>query len=166
MRRLPLVVAFVLAMPPVTVYAQVTASIAAIVSADAAELADVRDEYRAAAANRDAAALTRLFADDGVLVPADRAVVRGRREIATYFADAFGAAGSSPAVTFSPTSAESRNGFGSETGRFEERVTGADGEVTRLSGVYVTIYRRDAAGRWRVAIEIRSRGDREPLGTW
>ena len=166
MRRLPLVVAVVVALSPVTVQAQVAASIAAAVPADAADLANIRDEYRAAATGRDAAALTRLFADDGVLVAADRAVLRGRQEIGTYFADAFSAAGPSPAVTFTPTTAESRNGFGSETGRFEERVTGADGEVTRLSGVYVTIYRRDASGRWRVAIEIRSRGDREPLGTW
>jgi uncharacterized protein (TIGR02246 family) len=162
MRRLPLVVGLVLAMPPVTVYAQ----FAAAVPADAADLADVRDEYRAAATNRDAAAMTRLFADDGVLVATDRAVLRGRQEIATYFADAFSAAGPSPAVTFTATNAESRNGFGSETGHFEERVTGADGEVTRLSGVYLTIYRRDTSGRWRVAIEIRSRGDREALGPW
>jgi uncharacterized protein (TIGR02246 family) len=166
MRRLPLVVGLVLAMPPATVYAQVAASIAAAAPVDAADLADIRDEYRAAAANRDAAALTRFFADDGVLVAADRAVLRGRQEIATYFADAFSAASPLPAVTFTPTKAESRDGFGSETGRFEERVTGADGKVARLSGVYVTIYRRDTAGRWRVAIEIRSRGDREPLGAW
>jgi hypothetical protein len=45
-------------------------------------------------------------------------------------------------------------------------MTSADGTVTRVSGVYVTIYRRDTAGRWRVAIEIRSRGDQQPLGLW
>jgi uncharacterized protein (TIGR02246 family) len=166
MRRLSVVVAVVVATSSVTLHAQIATSIAAALATEAADLADVRDEYRAAATNRDAAALTELFADDAVLVAADRAVVRGRQEIASYFANAFSAAGPSLAVTFTATSAESREGFGSETGRFEERVTGPDGEITRVSGVYVTIYRLDDSGRWRVAIEIRSRGDRQPLGTW
>ena len=95
MRRLSIVVAAVLAMSSAIVHGQVAASIAASAATDAADLADVRDEYRAAAGNRDAAALARFFADDGVLVAADRAVFRGRWEIGSYFADAFSAAGPS-----------------------------------------------------------------------
>ena len=43
------------------------------------DLTAVREQYRAATANRDAAALIDLFAEDGVLVASDRDVVRGRR---------------------------------------------------------------------------------------
>jgi uncharacterized protein (TIGR02246 family) len=128
------------------------------------ELTAVREQYRAATANRDAEALIDLFAEDGVLVASDRDVVRGRQDLGKYFAKAFDQA--MPDVTLTCISTENRNGFGSETGRFEERVTSPEGAVIRVTGVYVTIYRRDAAGHWRVAIEIRSRGDQQPLGVW
>jgi uncharacterized protein (TIGR02246 family) len=128
------------------------------------DLAAVREQYRAAAASRDAAAIIDLFAEDGVLVASDRDVVRGRDDLGKYYANAFEQA--MPDVTLTCISTENRNGFGSETGRFEERVTNAEGTVTSVTGVYVTIYRRDAAGRWRVAIEIRSRGGQQPLGVW
>ena len=128
------------------------------------DLAEIREQYRAATAGRDAAALTGLFAEDGVLVASDHDVVRGREKIGKYFATAFEQA--TPEVTLTSISTENRNGFGSETGRFEERMTGPEGTVTRVTGVYVTIYRRDAEGQWRVAIEIRSRGAQQPLGVW
>jgi uncharacterized protein (TIGR02246 family) len=128
------------------------------------DFAEVREEYRAAAINHDGARLEELFADDGVLVAADQNVIRGRQEIEKYFTSAVDQP--MPEVTLTSTSAESRNGFGSETGQFEERVTSSEGLVTRVTGVYLTIYRRDVEGRWRVAISIRSRGDQQPLGLW
>jgi uncharacterized protein (TIGR02246 family) len=128
------------------------------------DFAEARDQYRNAAAGHDATTLSDLFAEDGVLVATDQDVIRGRSEIAKYFVNAFGQP--MPEVTLTCISAESRDGFGSETGRFEERVTSSEGTVTRLSGVYLTIYRRDDAGRWRVAIEIRSRGGQPALGLW
>jgi uncharacterized protein (TIGR02246 family) len=153
-------------MPPIgdTASRPIQESLTRAVAAVPDDLAEVRDQYRAATASRDAAALTDLFADDGVLVASDQDVVRGREEIGKYFAAAFEQA--TPEVTLTCISTENRNGFGSETGRFEERVTSPEGTVTRVTGVYVTIYRRDAAGQWRVAIEIRSRGDQQPLGIW
>ena len=128
------------------------------------DLAEIREQYRTATTSRDAAALTDLFAEDGVLVASDQDVVRGRADLSKYFAAAFEQA--TPEVTMTCISSENRNGFGSETGRFEERVTSPEGSVTRVTGVYVTIYRRDTAGLWRVAIEIRSRGAQQPLGLW
>ncbi len=136
---------------------------AAVVDA-ADDFAEVREQYRAAASSHDSARLAGLFADDAVLVASDQDVIRGRQEIEKYFASA----GDQPLpeVTLTSISAESRNGFGSETGQFEERVTSSEGTVTRVTGVYLTIYRRDDEGRWRVAIAIRSRGDQQPLGLW
>ena len=153
-------------MPPIgeTLSRPVQETLNPAVIAIADDLAEVREQYRIATAGRDAAALTDLFAEDGVLVATDRDIVRGRTDIGKYFAAAFEQA--TPEVTLTCISSENRNGFGSETGRFEERMTDSEGTVTRVSGVYVTIYRRDTAGRWRVAIEIRSRGDQQPLGLW
>jgi uncharacterized protein (TIGR02246 family) len=128
------------------------------------DFAAIREQYRAAAASHDIATMREFFADDGVLVASDQDVFRGRDEIAKYLGDAFGK--SMPELTLTCVKAESRDGYGSETGRFEERVTSSEGAVTRVSGVYLTIYRRDDAGRWRVAIEIRSRGGQQPLGMW
>jgi uncharacterized protein (TIGR02246 family) len=153
-----------MALQPAVAPAQTPAADTRPVAADADGLTQIRDQYRAAATARHAETLATLFADDGVLVPTDGAFVRGRVEIVKYFARAL--EGAAPDVTLTCISAESRDGFGSETGRFEERLTSPTGEVTRVSGVYVTIYRRDEAGRWRVAIEIRSRGAQAPLGNW
>ena len=153
-------------MPPIgdAVSQPVQETLTAAVIAVPDDLAEIRAQYRAATANRDAAVLTDLFAEDGVLVATDRDIVRGRADIRKYFAAAFEQA--TPEVILTCISSENRNGFGSETGRFEERMTSPEGTITRVGGVYVTIYRRDTAGHWRVAIEIRSRGDRQPLGLW
>jgi uncharacterized protein (TIGR02246 family) len=150
-------------LPPLT-EALIEATPAAPIVDAADGFAEVRQEYRAAASNHDAVRLAGLFADDAVLVASDQDVIRGRQEIDKYFASA----GDQPLpeVTLTSVSAESRNGFGSETGQFEERVTSSEGTVTRVTGVYLTIYRRDDEGRWRVAIAIRSRGDQQPLGLW
>jgi uncharacterized protein (TIGR02246 family) len=128
------------------------------------DFAEAREIYRAAATKHDAARLAELFADDGVLVASEQDVIRGRQDIEKFFSSA----GDQPLpdVTLTSTRAESRNGFGSESGQFEERVTSSEGVVTRVTGVYLTIYRRDVEGRWRVAIAIRSRGDQQPLGLW
>lgn len=149
-------------MPPAA--AAATTATSAVVTAAADDFTEAREQYRAAASSHDAATLVDLFAEDGVLVASDHDVIRGRQDIGKYLANA-GDQGM-PDVTLTCISAESRNGFGSETGRFEERVTSSEGAVTRVTGVYVMIYRRDEAGRWRVAIEIRSRGDQQPLGLW
>jgi uncharacterized protein (TIGR02246 family) len=128
------------------------------------DFAEVREEYRDAATSHDAARLAGLFADDAVLVASDQDVFRGRQEIEKYFSSVGGQP--LPVVTLTGVRAESRNGFGSETGQFEERVTSSEGTVSQVTGVYLTIYRRDDEGRWRVAIAIRSRGDQQPLGLW
>ena len=150
-------------LPPAAAAAATTATATAATAA-VDDFTEAREQYRAAASNHDAATLIDLFAEDGVLVASDHDVIRGRQDIEKYLSSA-GDQGM-PEVTLTCISAESRNGFGSETGRFEERVTSSEGAVTRVTGVYVMIYRRDEAGRWRVAIEIRSRGDQQPLGLW
>jgi uncharacterized protein (TIGR02246 family) len=169
MIRLFLLTAFILALRVATVHAQVVArevAVAAMADTTATVFTEIREEYRAAASTRDVGTLSRLFADDGVLVATERDVLRGRQAIASYFTSAFAADKPAPVVTFTRISAEDRDGFGSETGRFEERLTTAEGTEMRVSGVYVVIYRRDAEGRWRIAIEIRSRGEQQPLGNW
>jgi ketosteroid isomerase-like protein len=148
---------------PAAAAAAATAT-ATVAAAAVDDFTEAREQYRAAASSHDAATLVDLFAEDGVLVASDHDVIRGRQDIGKYLANAGGQG--MPEVTLTCISAESRNGFGSETGRFEERVTSSEGAVTRVTGVYVVIYRRDEAGRWRVAIEIRSRGDQQPLGLW
>jgi ketosteroid isomerase-like protein len=112
----------------------------------------VRQEYLAATSARDAARVAGLFAGDALLVAPDGTLVHGREQIAKYFSESF-AQNDAADVAFQSQTAESENGFGSETGRFEERMTGA-------AGGYVLIYRQDGEGLWRIAIEIRSQAPR------
>ena len=130
-------------------------ALTAVVRAQSDEIASLRDEYRAAVGQGDAARVADLFAEDAMLVSPEGVFMHGRQEIARYFADVF-TRSNADAIAFTSATAESKNGFGSETGRFEERVTGT-------SGAYVLIYRQDSAGRWRIAIEIRSQASQAAL---
>jgi uncharacterized protein (TIGR02246 family) len=135
--------------------------------AGSTEIAQAREAYLAAANSRDAEKIADLYAEDAVLIPGDGIELRGRTEIAKHFAGAFEqSGGTGTAVSIHCVRAESEADYGSETGRFEEVETSAAGAETRVSGVYVIIYTRGPDDRWRVAIEVRSHGNQQPLINW
>lgn len=134
--------------------------------ASSGDIAHLRDAYVAAINAGDVHALAALYTHDAVLMPSDGVSLRGRAEIADYFAQAFGDRDSMRAVTLTCITVESGDMFGSETGHFEETRTTADGMLTRVTGAYVVIYSRGADQTWRVAIEVRTRGGKNPLDDW
>lgn len=129
-----------------------------------AELTAVREKYVAAVNAGDATALASLYAPDALVVVADGVVLRGAVEIARYFREAFVARAESASVTLRPGAFSVENGVASETGGFTESRAGKAEPAT--TGVYVTIYTRNAAGQWRVAMEIRTRGRDKQMARW
>ena len=68
-------------------------------------------------------------------------------------------------VTLTPRRFVVSGDTGSEAGTFVETSLTGDRSTT-VEGMYVTIYARTADGQWRIAMEVRTRGGRPPLGSW
>jgi uncharacterized protein (TIGR02246 family) len=128
------------------------------------DLAALRDEYVAAVNTADAAGLARLYAPDARVVVADGIVLRGGAEIGRYFQEAFAAGAQGARVTLRPERFSVDHAMASETGEFFESRDGDS--APSATGVYVTIYTRDATGNWRIAMEVRTRGRDKQLVRW
>lgn len=141
----------------------VTLDVNVIVPA-ARELAAVRAEYAAALNSGDAGRSSALYAPDAIAVLDDGPALRGRAEISRYFQQAFEARAAGVAVLLSPQRFRVDDDVASETGSFLESRQGEPPEAA--TGVYVTIYRRDAGGEWRIAMELRTRGRDKQIVRW
>jgi uncharacterized protein (TIGR02246 family) len=128
------------------------------------DLAALRDQYAAAVNATDAAALAALYAPDALVVVADGIVLRGASDIGRYFHDAFAAGAPGARVNLRPERFSVESAMASETGEFSESREGDT--APSVTGVYVTIYTRDAAGTWRIAMELRTRGRDKQIVRW
>lgn len=126
-------------------------------------LTALRGRYVSAVNAADASALAGLYAPDALVVVADGIVLRGETEIVRYFQDAFAGRADGARVTLRPERFAVENGVASETGGFSESQIA---EAESVTGVYVTIYTRTAAGEWRIAMEVRTRGRDKQIVRW
>ncbi len=91
-------------------------------------------------------------------------MLRGRAEIQRYSDEAFASVRNGAIVTLTPQQFATQGSMASETGTFAETPAG-EGEPG-ATGVYVTIYTRDAEGAWRIAMDVRTRGRDKPVVSW
>jgi ketosteroid isomerase-like protein len=93
------------------------------------------------------------FAADGMMFNGSQPVV-GHDAIRGFMGPAFDSG--TFTLTWDPLDGEiSASGdLGYTRGRWESRQTASDGSETVGSGTYVTIWRRDADGQWRVTLDI------------
>ncbi len=101
------------------------------------------------------------FAETGTMFR-DGELVRGREAIRTLMEPAFATEGSG--IEWEPTEADiSASGdLGYTIGRFESTVVGPDGQRSRRTGTYVTIWKKQGDGSWKVAVDIGSNKVKEP----
>ena len=100
------------------------------------------------------------FAEDGIM-GGGQAVIVGRDSIRTLMMPAF--ADPMYSLSWEPMLAEvaASGELGYTLGRYERRRTAADGTVSSETGSYLTVWRREGGGEWRVALDIGS-PDQEP----
>jgi ketosteroid isomerase-like protein len=93
------------------------------------------------------------FAENGIQFR-NGGIVSGHTSIRDLMAPAF--ADSTYSLTWDPVLAEvSKSGdLGYTVGQYESRRLGPDGEPIVVAGSYVTIWRREADGAWKVALDI------------
>ncbi len=128
-------------------------------AAAVAELKDADVAFAKATAERGVEGWVSFFADSGMQVVAGRNVV-GRAAIRQLMAPSLG--DTTRTLTWRPVSAEASQAgdLGYTIGRWERTVHLKDSTVV-TRGSYVTIWRRQGDGTWKVALDIGS-GDPAP----
>lgn len=101
------------------------------------------------------------FAENGVMFRAGE-VVRGRDAVRDLMTPAFAAPGY--AVTWEPEFGEvsATADLGYTVGHYESQVVGPAGDTLTSGGRYVTIWRKDPDGTWRVLLDIGSPREERP----
>lgn len=117
------------------------------------ELLDADRAFAGATAEAGARGWASWFLPDGeMIVPGSH--VRGRGEILVVMRRAF----SDPAyrIRWSPERARvgAGGGTGFTVGSYETVTTGAAGRPVTTEGRYLTVWRRDEEGRWRVSLDV------------
>jgi len=124
-------------------------------AAELASLTAADREFARATAARGVEGWVANFAEDGVMLRAG-AIVRGHAAIEELMAPAF--SDSSYSLSWEPEHGEvsASADLGYTVGRYESRRVGPDGSSLLGAGRYVTIWRRDSAGHWKVVLDIGS----------
>jgi len=98
-----------------------------------------------------------FYADDSSLLPPDAPVATGHEAIRTYLSELFAAP--EFALHWTTTKAElSRAGdLGYTIGAFELTVNDAEGNPVTTAGKYVTVWKKQTDGEWKVVADIFNR---------
>ena len=118
----------------------------AVVAADSA--------WAAAAAARDLEASVNAMADDGTMFPPDQAPVVGRKAIKEYMAAAFAIPGFSVEWVTGETRVASSGDLAYSLNRSRYIVPDSSGTTRTIHAKGVTVWRRDADGKWRCVADI------------
>ena len=102
----------------------------------------------------DAAALSATFTDDGTFLPPHAPRVDGPDNIQEFWAIVLGQPGFS--IMWEPTSAHVSEGgdLGYTLGPYEMTLDDPDGNPMSLVGKYLTVWRKQADGQWKVTADI------------
>ncbi len=130
---------------------------------DASALMEADRAFAAAVAVGGSEAWASWFAEDGAMIQPGVGEIRGRGEILSSMA---GLDEPGVSLTWEPLRADiaASGDLGWTTGSYRSLSTGADGEVRAGQGRYVTIWRRQADGSWKVAIDLGNPTEAPPGG--
>jgi uncharacterized protein (TIGR02246 family) len=118
----------------------------AVVAADSA--------WAAAAAARDLEGSVNAMADDGIMLPPDQAPVVGRTAIKEYMAAAHATPGFSVQWVTGETRVASSGDLAYSFDRSRYTIPDSSGTIRTIHAKGVTVWRREADGRWRCVADI------------
>jgi uncharacterized protein (TIGR02246 family) len=121
-----------------------------------AELLQADRDFARATAENGVEGWVAWFAQDGAMVGRGGEPVRGRHAIRELMAPFFGTPGN--ALDWEPREARAseRADLGYTLGRYESRAAGPDGEVRISRGTYLSVWRRQGDGTWKVELDMGS----------
>lgn len=105
-------------------------------------------------AERGVEAWVSFFAEDGAMIQAGVGEIRGHDAIREAMVGVLGEEGT--VLVWEPLRAEvaASGELGYTVGRYEYSAPGPEDEPLMQQGLYVTIWQKDAAGQWKVALDI------------
>lgn len=112
------------------------------------------DRAWAAASGASVPEILSFWASDAVVMPPDTPPLRGHQEIRAYIEESLNIPGFS--VSWTPEGADvaASGDLGYTHGRNEFSFEGADGEIVRITGRYLTTWRKQADGSWKCTFEV------------
>jgi ketosteroid isomerase-like protein len=102
------------------------------------------------------------FFDEAGTMFRDGEIVRGHDAIRTLMEPAFAIEGSSLAWEPSEADIAASGDLGYTIGRFESTFVGPDGQQGTRTGTYVTIWKKQSDGTWKVTVDIGSNNVPQP----
>lgn len=114
-------------------------------------VADADRAFNRATAERRAEGWADFFAEDGVMIRST-GTVTGRTAIRDVMAKAF--ADTSFSLTWEPQHGDVAGSLGYTDGRFEVRFRDDNGNPVKRTGRYLTVWKKQAGGAWRVVRDI------------
>lgn len=116
---------------------------------DAIEAANVKMEKDYAAG--DSKAIAEAYAEDGVMLPPDATVVKGRAAIEKLWKSWIDEGYKN--LKLKTTQVESAGDLAYEVGDFSLEVTGEDGSTSLAPGNYLVVWKKGADGVWRMKVD-------------
>jgi uncharacterized protein (TIGR02246 family) len=116
-------------------------------------------KFAAAVAAKDSQAFLAFWAEDAAIFPPGEPVVTGKEKILAEWAPILTDPGVS--LTWSPQTVEvsSSGDLGYTYGTSLWTGKGADGQPARRNSKYVTIWRKEPDGKWRVVVDLGTPSD-------
>lgn len=136
---------------------------AAQAAADARQaILEADREFDRVTAAKGADGWTSFFAENGRMFQSNGQIIAGKKAIREAMAPLF--AGAANSLRWRPVTAEvAQSGeLGYTTGESLLRMVGADGKLMIRPGRYVTIWRRQPDGSWKVELDIGASGAPKP----
>lgn len=127
-------------------------ALSAHIGASARELAKADEDWSKAAAAKDLERVASFYADDALAYPPGEPMAIGRagakKVWEAYFKDP------SFAVSWKTEHAEVAGELGYTSGSSETSVKGPDGQIVRMKGKYVAVWRKQKDGSWKAIHDI------------
>jgi uncharacterized protein (TIGR02246 family) len=134
------------------------------VAADTAAIKALNDKLTAAFNSMDAASMAALYADDAIMMDSNQAAVEGKQAIqAVYEARVKENAGKMTlTAVFTLLETQVAGDWAYDRGNYTLTVTPKSGKPTETSGKYLTIYKRQPDGSWKIYRDISNSNNPPP----
>ncbi|HUQ81065.1 MAG TPA: DUF4440 domain-containing protein [Gemmatimonadaceae bacterium] len=103
---------------------------------------------------KDPARTAAFYAEDASLLPVAEPIVAGRAAIEREWAKVFGIPGFRNVARITQLEVARGGSLAYTRGTYETELQGADGKPAVERGKWVTVWRRDAASGWQIAVDI------------
>ena len=106
-----------------------------------------------AVANRDLERVASFYSDDAVLMPTAEPIVTGRDAIRAEWRHVFGIPGMQNVSALKQVDVSQSDDMGYSRGTYTSRMVGADGTPVTEPGKWVSIWRKQSDGKWRIVVD-------------